>query len=209
MTDLASITKLNCRAFPPESGSVYLDVSSFVMLGWSVSLMRRSHLTHVLPSKPGRNRRSGYPLDGRRASPLNAQTRSASSQALSIGMLRDILAESAPSAKNQVACRCTPTSRRTVASGTPVHSPLHVSPSTTCAVMCGVGARKAARPLPEHSRKWMRDTLGNRFRSSSVNVIGRSTSPWITSLCFDGSIAGMPEWCRSNIRSLGVIAPVS
>ncbi len=50
-------------------------------------------------------------------------------------------------------------------------------PSTCCGVICGFGARYAARPLPEHSMKYVRVTAGKRFRSASVNSIGRSTSP--------------------------------
>src|ERR1051325_9189859 len=50
MIDLASSTKLNCRAVPFESGSVYLEVSSRNIHGSRPSSMRRTHLTFALPS---------------------------------------------------------------------------------------------------------------------------------------------------------------
>ena len=50
MTDFASISMLNWRAFPLASRSVYLDVSSRVMNGLSLTCKRRSHLMCVLPS---------------------------------------------------------------------------------------------------------------------------------------------------------------
>ena len=59
ITDLASMTKVNWRALPSGMRSVYLEVSSRVYHGWSPTLMRRSHLTLVLPSQPGSTRRSG------------------------------------------------------------------------------------------------------------------------------------------------------
>src|SRR5258705_193080 len=46
------MTKLNCRAVPSASGSVYLDVSSRVMNGWLASFTRRSHFTLAFPSQP-------------------------------------------------------------------------------------------------------------------------------------------------------------
>src|SRR5215467_2400112 len=59
MIDLPSSGNTNCNAFPDGSRIVYLDVSSLVMVGPAVSLMRRSHLTFMLPSKPGSSRRRG------------------------------------------------------------------------------------------------------------------------------------------------------
>ena len=59
MSDRASIAKLNIRAVPLANGSVYFDVSSRVMNGWSDNSMRRSHFTFVFPSHPGRNSRAG------------------------------------------------------------------------------------------------------------------------------------------------------
>jgi hypothetical protein len=45
------MSKLNCRALPFGSGSVYFDVSSRDMFGWSMSsTRRRRHFTHMLPS---------------------------------------------------------------------------------------------------------------------------------------------------------------
>src|SRR5258705_2573200 len=141
MMDLASMTKLNCRATPEISGSVYFDVSSFDMFGWSMSLMRRSHLMDVLPSKPGSSSRAGYPVDGRSASPLNAYATIASSNTFSMGMLRDTFAASPPSANNHLAERLTPASWRMAPSGTPVHSPLLHMPSTCCGVISALGSR--------------------------------------------------------------------
>ena len=59
MIERASKTKLNWRAVPSASGSVYLDVSSRVMNGRSPSSRRRSHLTFELPSQPGSSSRAG------------------------------------------------------------------------------------------------------------------------------------------------------
>ena len=50
ITDLASIGKTNSSALPSGSEIVYFDVSSFVMVGPSVTLIRRSHLTFMFPS---------------------------------------------------------------------------------------------------------------------------------------------------------------
>src|SRR5439155_20816732 len=61
ISDLASISKLNMRALPPGSGSVYFDVSQRVMNGSVPSFRRRSHFTLVLPSQPGSSRRIGKP----------------------------------------------------------------------------------------------------------------------------------------------------
>ena len=59
MSERASMRKLNMREVPLAKGSVYLEVSSRVMKGWSDTSMRRSHFTLALPSQPGRNRRAG------------------------------------------------------------------------------------------------------------------------------------------------------
>ena len=105
-------------------------------------------------------------------------------------MLRVSSAASCPSARNHFACGRTPTSRKSVASATPVHSLVLVRPATCC----GVSSAEPVRPpkFPEHSRKWTRLTAGNRLRSASVNTIGRSTIPWISSEYVLGSISGTP-----------------
>jgi hypothetical protein len=59
MTDLASIGKTNCSDFPSGKSIVYFDVSSFVIVGPSVTLIRRSHFTCMLPSYPGKRSRIG------------------------------------------------------------------------------------------------------------------------------------------------------
>src|ERR1039457_5579393 len=59
MTDLASIRKVNLRALPFSSRSVYFAVSSRVYQGWSPTFIRRSHFTQTLPSQPGTTRRTG------------------------------------------------------------------------------------------------------------------------------------------------------
>ena len=59
ITDFASIGKTNCCACPFGNEMVYFDVSSLVIVGSVVSLMRRSHFTLVLPSNPGSRRRIG------------------------------------------------------------------------------------------------------------------------------------------------------
>src|SRR5262249_16327275 len=50
ITDFTSIGNVNISDFPLGNRSVYLDVSSLVMVGSAVTLMRRSHLTFILPS---------------------------------------------------------------------------------------------------------------------------------------------------------------
>ena len=59
MTDFASITHVHLRAVPSSYTSVYFDVSSRLSTAMSVTSMRRSHLTHMLPSQPGTTRRTG------------------------------------------------------------------------------------------------------------------------------------------------------
>ena len=107
----------------------------------------------------------------------------ASSHAFSIGIERVITAASIASARNQVASGRAPTSRNRSFSGTPVHSLVLVSPS----ISCGLMSRRrpwfwnAVPPFPEHSRKRSRDSAGNRLRSASRKVVGRSTIPWMSS----------------------------
>ena len=120
----------------------------------------------------------------------------ASSSAFSIGMLRVIAAASAPSASIHFASGLTPASARIVASGTPVHSQQLRSPCVSWTVSSGLGAPQFW-VLPEHSRKWMRDTDGNRVKSSMVKISGLSTMPWTISRCSSGSIVGVPAWWRS------------
>ncbi len=77
-------------------------------------------------------------------------------------------------------------------------------------VYCTVGTATLAHSMPElapHSMKWMRETDGKRRMSSIVRTTGRFTMPWIISRCCAGSIVGMPEWCRSKCRPLGVMIP--
>jgi len=50
MSDLTSMGKVNISALPFVCRSVYLEVSSFVMVGVGVTLRRRSHFTFMLPS---------------------------------------------------------------------------------------------------------------------------------------------------------------
>src|SRR5262249_56555968 len=50
MSDLTSIGKVNMSALPLACKSVYLEVSSLVMVGVGVTLSRRSHFTFMLPS---------------------------------------------------------------------------------------------------------------------------------------------------------------
>src|SRR5882672_1538272 len=50
MMDFASITKLNWRDVPSGNGSVYFTVSSRDIFGSLMTLRRRSHLMHMLPS---------------------------------------------------------------------------------------------------------------------------------------------------------------
>ena len=59
MTDFTSIGYVNISDLPLARRSVYFEVSSFVIVGSAVTLIRRSHFTLMLPSYPGRNRRTG------------------------------------------------------------------------------------------------------------------------------------------------------
>src|SRR3954467_14488022 len=70
ITDLPSCGKTNWRDLPSGIVIVYFDVSSLVMVGPSVSLMRRSHFTFLLPSYPGSGSRMGWPCPGRTRSPF-------------------------------------------------------------------------------------------------------------------------------------------
>src|SRR4051794_36592383 len=137
MTDLASISRLNWRAFPLPSKSVYFDVSSRVMNGLSLTSKRRNHLVCVLPSKPGSSSRNGYPCSGRNASPFCPYTSSASFSIFSRGMLRVITAASAPSASTQEELSLRPTSRAIVANCTPVHSDVLSKPCVPCTCLQG------------------------------------------------------------------------
>ena len=123
-------------------------------------------------------------------------------------MLRFIRQASPPSARNHLALVFAPASLSRTLSGTPVHSVLLSSPPTFCGVMSGLGSRYAARPLPEHSMKYCRVTCGKRLISSMVSISGVCTSPWISSVCRDGSMLGTPAWWRSKCRSAGVMVPV-
>ena len=59
MKDFTSIGNTNCHAFSSLSRIVYFEVSSLLMTGSVTSLIRRSHLTFMLPSQPGSNNRTG------------------------------------------------------------------------------------------------------------------------------------------------------
>src|SRR5256885_2799753 len=85
MMDFASMTKLNMRAVPSASGSVYLEVSSRVMKGRSATSMRRIHFTLAFPSHPGRKRRAGGTLPGGRGAPVWAEGGKAAAPPLSVG----------------------------------------------------------------------------------------------------------------------------
>ena len=79
--------------------------------------------------------------------------------------------------------------------GTPVHSLVLMRPSICCGVtsVCTEFRSYPPPPLfPEHSRNWILDTEGKRFRSRRVKDVGRSTIPWIRSSYRCGSMAGTP-----------------
>src|SRR2546426_12489217 len=52
ITDLHSMTKLNCRHLPSGLGSGYRAASLLEFHCWSPHLVRRSHFTDTLPSQP-------------------------------------------------------------------------------------------------------------------------------------------------------------
>ena len=207
MTDLASITNVNCRASPLGIRSVYFEVSSRVCQARSTSCIRRSHLMEMLPSHPGISSRSGYPWAGRSASPFWPQATRVSSIALSRGTLRVMRHASAPSATSQPASGRTPASPSSTDSGTPVHSLQLVMPNAPWASVSGWAGDHFTRPLPEHSMKYTRLTAGSLRSSAIVNTSGRSTRPPMASRCSAGSMSGMPAWCRSKCSSDGVRLP--
>ena len=53
------MTKVNWRAVPSGTSSVYLEVSSRDIMGCATAFRRRSHLIWVTPSQPGMSRRMG------------------------------------------------------------------------------------------------------------------------------------------------------
>jgi len=63
--------------------------------------------------------------------------------------------------------------------------------------------------LPEHSKKWIRETIGYRKSASIVKISGRLTMPWMSRRCLSGSMSGTPLWLRSKCRPLGVSVPSS
>ena len=87
-------------------------------------------------------------------------------------MLRLSPAASAPSARIHPPPGLIPTSRKMVASGTPVHSALLVQPWESCTVGLIVASVHSEKEFPAHSRKWITETAGKRFRSSIVKSVG-------------------------------------
>src|SRR5207245_10093900 len=84
------------------------------------------------------------------------------------GTLRLIAAASAPSARIHPARESAPASANKSRSGTPVHSLQDTRPCVCPHVSAGGVAPYITPLLPEHSRKWMRDTIG--YRSSDATV---------------------------------------
>ena len=122
------------------------------------------------------------------------------------GRLRVMAAASLPSASTQAASSLMPASVNTVASGTPVHSLVLMSPCVSWTVS-PVGPFHSFPELPEHSMNSVRVTEGNRARSFIENVSGRSTRPWIRSRWRSESMAGTPLWWRSKCSAEGVMMP--
>ncbi len=59
MMDSGSMTQVKAKTRPSAMTSVYSLVSSLLMAGRSVTRMRLSHFTWMLPSHPGTTRRTG------------------------------------------------------------------------------------------------------------------------------------------------------
>src|SRR3989442_15789721 len=97
-------------------------------------------------------------------------------------MLRDITAASSPSARNHFAPGFTPTSRNSVARGTPVHWLLLVRPSMIWGGRAGRGPREAAAPFPEHARKQSREIAGKRCSAAGAKTLGRPATPRLRGL---------------------------
>src|SRR5262249_12510104 len=163
------------RALPSGIRSEYLDVSSRAMYAWLVTFRLPSHFTQVLPSHRGLMRRSGYPCDGRMASPFCPYARKLSLIALASGMLRIIRQASAPSAITHAAPGRTPTSASSSESDTPVHSLPLTRPWLRCT--SGAGCVHSPPLLPPHSRTRLLVSEGSRGISSIDSDNGRSTIP--------------------------------
>src|SRR5262245_42519295 len=121
---------------------------------------------------------------------------STSSLALVRGMQYVYLLPSAPSATSQLAPFWTPTSFNSTDIGTPPHSLQLMMPCvywTVTGVDPGLLTWRRGELLPRHSRKRILDTEGRRFRSSRLNISGRSTMPWMVRLYLAGSISGRRE----------------
>ena len=128
ITDLASMTHVHFLDVPSAKVSVYLDVSSRLSIGWSVTSTRRNHFTHILPSHPGTTSRTGYPCSLRNASPFALKATNTSSRAFSIGIERPLDEASAPSTKTHDPSGFNPASLSKVRKGIPVYSILCIIP---------------------------------------------------------------------------------
>src|SRR2546428_10778966 len=105
------------------------------------------------------------------------------------------LLPSDPSATSQLASFFTPTSFNSTDIGTPAHSLQLMMPWvywTVTGVDPGLPLLiwRRGELLPRHSRKRILDTEGRRFRSSRLNIRGRSPMPWMVRLYLAGWMYG-------------------
>ena len=110
-------------------------------------------------------------------------------------MLRSWPTASAPSASIHPPPALIPTSRRIVATGTPVHSAQLVKPWDPCTVGPSTLPVHSVNELPEHSRKWMRETDGEALQV----VHGEERRP------LDQAVDQQPVLARVDGRDAAVV----
>src|SRR2546428_13777097 len=94
-----------------------------------------------------------------------------------MGTLRLMAAASAPSARIHGAPGSTPASSSSRRRGTPVHSLHETRPCVWPAVRLGGVGWERNWLLPEHSKKWVRGTIGDGQSAAALEVSGRFALP--------------------------------
>ena len=132
-----------------------------------------------------------------------------SSSAFSMGILLPISAASAPSASTHFASGLILVSASSVDKGMPVHSQHEIIPWISPQVKSDASDDRFGLLLPEHSMYWNLEIIGYFMRFSIEKTRGLSTRPWINNWWLSGLISGMPLWCLSKCKPLGVMIPWS
>ena len=104
-------------------------------------------------------------------------------------MLRLSPAASAPSASIHPPPGLMPTSRRMVASGTPVHSALLVQPWESCTVGLIEASVHSEKELPEHSRKWI-----DRDGGEALEIVHREERRPLDQAMDEQPVLGSGRW---------------